>query len=357
MRRIYFIITLALISMPAIGQVRLKFINENVNVGKIQQDSLPVSFYFSYKNLSNQAVAISSIQPSSNNVKSLSKISSVAAGKDGAIAFQYINAKTTGKFKEQIIVQTDDPAQKEKTLFVYGEIVPRPQKGLNDYSYDIGGLSIAKKQVYLGEYSSSGTKTESFIVYNNSQKTMTIQNSPDNKPYISCKVTPSTIAPKKTAIVNVAYNCKAKRDFGLVKDTLLLLTDDEAMPTKLVHVAIEIQEDFSKITRETLPLAPKISISDNVFNFGKVKQGTMVECEFVIRNTGKKELVIRKIWSENENINADIFPRIRNNKDFPLKIAFMTDQLSGSVMEKIYLVSNDPQKPKLSLYIEGTIIP
>lgn len=351
------ILFVLLINLSVIGQERLKLGQSNINLGNIKQDSIPVSFTVFCENVSATPVKITAIK-AGKNIKIVSKPAIIAAKKTGVLQCQYINKSNTGAFKESFIVETDDSEEKDKTVTVYGKIIPRPEKDMHDFSFDVGGgLKITKREIYLGEYISSGIKTESFIIYNNSQKTMNIQSSPDNASHISCRVIPATIAPKKTAIVNVSYNCKAKRDFGLVKDTLLLLTDDEAMPTKMIEVSIEIEEDFSKIAKENMSLSPKISIADNVYNFGKVKQGTMVECEFVIRNVGKKELVIRKIWSENDNISADIFPRIRNGKDFPLKIAFMTDDLSGEILEKISLVSNDPKKPKLYMYIEGVIVP
>lgn len=101
---------------------------------------------------------------------------------------------------------------------------------------------------------------------------------------------------------------------------------------------------------------PQIRISKASWDFGKVREGKILEEILIIENSGDESLKLN-IRSSCECISpalsyADLKPRSRVN----LKITYDTNGDAGKKSEYIFLDSNDPEHPQLPWLIEGEVM-
>ncbi len=100
------------------------------------------------------------------------------------------------------------------------------------------------------------------------------------------------------------------------------------------------------------PQSPKISISEEEWDFGKIKEDERPVHSFTIKNTGREELVISRIRSScgcaATMLSSD---NIQLGKSAELKVTFNPTGYNGLVKKDIYIESNDPQLPKAKVTI------
>jgi len=105
---------------------------------------------------------------------------------------------------------------------------------------------------------------------------------------------------------------------------------------------------------------PTISISEEEWDFGKVKEDERPVHIFTIKNTGREELIISRVRSScgcaATMLSSD---NIQPGKSAELKVTFNPTGYNGLVKKDIYIESNDPQLPKakITVIIEVEPIP
>jgi len=97
---------------------------------------------------------------------------------------------------------------------------------------------------------------------------------------------------------------------------------------------------------------PTISISEEEWDFGKIKEDERPVHSFTIKNTGREELVISRIRSSCGcaaiMLSSD---NIQPGKSAELKVTFNPTGYNGLVKKDVYIESNDPQLPKAKVTI------
>lgn len=101
---------------------------------------------------------------------------------------------------------------------------------------------------------------------------------------------------------------------------------------------------------------PKIKFKENVWDFGKVKQGEVLSHEFVFANEGDATLVIQKV-STSCGCTAALASadKIQPGKEGRIEIKFDTRGYGGQVRKLVYVDSNDPSEGHRQLEIAADI--
>jgi len=101
---------------------------------------------------------------------------------------------------------------------------------------------------------------------------------------------------------------------------------------------------------------PKIRFKEEAWNFGKVKQGSVLAHEFVFTNEGDATLVIQKV-STTCGCTAALASdeKIAPGKEGKIEVKFDTRGYGGLVNKLIYVDSNDPAQPRQQLQISADI--
>jgi len=103
---------------------------------------------------------------------------------------------------------------------------------------------------------------------------------------------------------------------------------------------------------------PTISISEEEWNFGKIKEDERPVHIFTLKNTGREELIISRVRSScgctATMLSSD---NIQSGKSAELKVTFNPTGYNGLVKKDIYIESNDPQLPKAKITITTEVEP
>lgn len=104
--------------------------------------------------------------------------------------------------------------------------------------------------------------------------------------------------------------------------------------------------------------SPAIVINTPVFNFGKVREGSIVEHEFKIQNQGNATLEVEKIYPACGCTVAVLSSdSIASGGEGSIKVTFDTEGFNGFKAKNIRIYTNDPQKPSSVVSLEGEVIP
>ena len=120
-----------------------------------------------------------------------------------------------------------------------------------------------------------------------------------------------------------------------------------------IVVAFEGEEGMSE---EEMARAPKIEFREKVFNFGNMQQRSSVEHDFVFTNTGKSDLLIRKV-SSSCGCTA-VSPKektIKPGQSSSIKAIFSSGTRVGRQNKSITIITNDPVSPNVILRVSGTV--
>lgn len=105
-------------------------------------------------------------------------------------------------------------------------------------------------------------------------------------------------------------------------------------------------------------LPPTISLSEEEWNFGKIKEDERPVHIFTINNIGREELIINRVRAAcgctATMLSSDNIPP---GKSAELKVTFNPTGYNGLVKKDIYLESNDPQLPKAKITIIADVEP
>ena len=121
-------------------------------------------------------------------------------------------------------------------------------------------------------------------------------------------------------------------------------------------VAEEIEEDFSKLTQKDLENAPKAEFNTLQYDFGTVKSGDPVNYDFVLKNTGKTDLIIRKIKASCGCTTATPSKSVlKPGESTGRSTSFRTAGYSGRQGKTITVITNDPRNSTLILRLTGNV--
>lgn len=102
--------------------------------------------------------------------------------------------------------------------------------------------------------------------------------------------------------------------------------------------------------------APKIKFKEDLWDFGRVKQGQMLTHSFLFQNEGDAELVIKKVRTSCGCTAALISKKkITPGEEGEIRVTFNTQGYEGSVSKYIYVESNDASEPRKQLTVSAGI--
>ena len=105
-------------------------------------------------------------------------------------------------------------------------------------------------------------------------------------------------------------------------------------------------------------VGPRIEVDQNYWDFGPVEEGQNYKKVFLVKNIGNQELLIKSILTSCGCTTTKISStRIDSNKNSELEVTYNTEGAeSGKDSKDIYIISNDPQNPRVKITIEVMIV-
>ena len=122
-----------------------------------------------------------------------------------------------------------------------------------------------------------------------------------------------------------------------------------------VLVFSNIQNNSSNATQNNSGLQPRILVSEEEWDFGKVTQGEKPTHIFIVKNGGEGDLIIEGVKESCACIEVSIsITRIQPGESAELKVSYDTTDYVGKDEKHLHIYSNDPQVPdkRINLYVE-----
>ncbi len=92
---------------------------------------------------------------------------------------------------------------------------------------------------------------------------------------------------------------------------------------------------------------PKLHVEEGFFDFGNIKEGEIVEHDFVIKNVGSGELKITKVRASCGCTAAAPKKNVlKPGESTIIHVSFNTSRRSGAQHKYVYIMSNDPKGPQ-----------
>lgn len=106
--------------------------------------------------------------------------------------------------------------------------------------------------------------------------------------------------------------------------------------------------------------APRLSVSEEVYDFGEVKEGIFVVHQFILRNVGDSLLTFTRQPSTTCGCTSAPLPQmtLAPGESIPLEVRFESTGYGGyRVVKYIYVYSDDPEASQVRLAIQGYVVP
>ena len=140
---------------------------------------------------------------------------------------------------------------------------------------------------------------------------------------------------------------------------ILVFSNIQNKPSSATQNNSTIQNNPSSVTQNNAGPQPKLLVSEEEWDFGKVTRGEKPTHIFIVKNGGEGDLIIEGLKESCDCIVASISATlIQPGGSAELKVSYDTTDYVGKDEKHIHIYSNDPQVPdkRINLYVETEVL-
>lgn len=351
--------------MLCMAQPKIEFENTTHDFGKIKEEGGKVSGKFVFKNVGNEPLELTNVRPGCGCTAANYTKGAIAPGETGYIEATYNPYNRPGVFNKNIRVTTNEPQfiENEKAtphmIFIKGEVIKRPPTEFEKAGYTkTAGMLRIKEPDVAHNLLNTENVTDTFYVKNFWTKPVSFKmEQPSEFVTEVNRSFGSELQPGQEGFLVLKYDASKRKQFGQVKDMIVYTTNDSLEPTKRIHYALNIREDFSKLTPKQLKNAPVSQISTEEIHFGEMQRKTKKSETFKVTNTGKNPLIIRAINSNNSlfKVNASM-TEIPSGTSAEITVSFTAPSRASTQDASIELLTNDPANSLRTIKISAKVL-
>ncbi len=168
--------------------------------------------------------------------------------------------------------------------------------------------------------------------------------------------TKEPILPGKTGTITAVYNSSGRP--GPFHKSITVLSNNSEKPQHVLYIKGEVgpKDLNSAPNEEQKALSPRLAVGSTNYSFGKLEKGQKVVARFLIRNTGRKPLVIQGVKSAcNCVVHRVSKAEIKAGEVATLELRYAPAML-GEQNEVVTVLSNDLIMPNLKLTLKATVV-
>jgi hypothetical protein len=357
MKKISALFTLLVLSFSLWAQTgNMTFDNMSHDFGTIKEEDGPVSHDFKFTNTGKAPLIISNVKASCGCTTPEWTKDPVLPGKTGFIRAVYNTANRPGNFNKSLTITANtEPAT--TTLFINGVVVPKPKTPEEEFPKITGNIRYASDILDFGRITTKDTISKTFTLYNAGAGPVTFLNPTGMPKFLTVKIMPSTVFSKQTTKLKITYDPKKKNDLGPVSDNISLTTNEPTANKKVFTVKADINEYFPPLAAQALALAPKIELSGSPLDMGSVKSKSVTTAYIDFTNTGKQDLVIRKVRTiGNSLIATPEKTTIKPGMKGRIKVTYAAGDKPTVEQFLVWIYSNDPAMPTQQASVKVVVI-
>lgn len=335
---------------------QIEFAEKSHDFGQIPEQEGPVQHTFEFTNTGEVPVKILGVQAACGCTTPAWTKEAIAPGETGTVVAEYDPTNRPGAFNKTLTVNTStEPSV--VILNIKGTVKPKPRTAADDFPTEMGSLRVKYRGFNMGNVTTEAPVSKVFEVYNQGAEPLVFQEEVLAPEHITVSFRPQELAPGSRGELILTYDVKARNELGWVSDNLVFFTNEaEEENRKSFSVMATIEEYFAPMTEEEMARAPRLQLDKTKHDFGNVKEGTTVETEFVITNTGKQELNIRKTKANcGCTVSTPEKDTLAPGESSNVKVTFDTRGRRGNQYKTVTIFSNDPLAPTQTVTIKGDV--
>ncbi|TDO05062.1 DUF1573 domain-containing protein [Sunxiuqinia elliptica] len=358
MRKFYVLLILVAVAFNySIGQTvkaKIDFESLEHDFGTFKEEQGSQSYSFKFTNNGASPLILNNVRAACGCTTPQWTKEPVAPGQSGFIKVSYNPRNRPGPFNKTVTV-TSNAENTTVVLRIKGVVEQREKTLAEKYPREIGPLRAKTNHLSFVKIAENDVKTEELEVINDSGESVKVDfKTPPG--HLTVKAEPATIPAKGKGKIIVTYDAGKINSYGFMMHRIYLTLNGESNYRNSIGISATIEEDFSALTPEELASAPVVSFDEKAHDFGDINQGDEVEHTFTIKNSGKRDLIIRRVKTscgctavtpEKKIISA--------NESVPLKVKFNSRGKRGRQNKSITVITNDPKNPTTILRVSTNI--
>ncbi len=279
----------------------------------------------------------------------------IAPGKGGEIKVTYNAQGRPGNFMKTVWIFTNSTADQRTKLAIKGNVLGKNTSatGVN-YRAEIGDLYVKSRYLPMLDVRIGDVKTENILVYNPTDKAMSISftNVPE---YVTLKAVPEVLKAGEEGRIEVTFDAEKSADWGLHKCMFNILVNKKAYDNNQIVISADIKEKYKALTNEEYAKAPVVGVENKYLTFEDATSTSQKVVEIV--NKGKSDLLIRKVSSSNDAFTAKVKSnKIRPGKEAEIEITFDPSLAKAKVAKAmVYIVTNDPRSQTTVIDVRASV--
>ncbi|MFA8432927.1 MAG: DUF1573 domain-containing protein [Marinifilaceae bacterium] len=336
------------------GKPTMKFDSKEYDFGTFKEETGKITHSFEFVNTGNQPIIINNVRSSCGCTSPDWSRKPVAPGQKGFIKATFDPRNRPGQFNKTVTV-TANTSPSVNILRIKGKVIPRVKTVKDLYPQEMAGLRLKSRHLSFTRVKNSDKKEASLKIVNTSEEPLrlTFNRVPA---HLTIKTEPEVLKPNEKGEIVAVYDASKKHDWGFVIDYVDLKINDVSNPRHRLTVSATIEEDFNNMTEEQKAQAPKVEFKEKVFDFGQLNQGEKAEHVFVMRNSGKSDLIIRKTKAScGCTAISPLKKVIQPGEQTEIKVVFNSRGKRGRQNKMITVITNDPLASIVRLRVTGNV--
>ncbi len=334
----------------------IKFDTKQKDIGTVYEENGTIKIDFKFTNTGTQPLIINKVKTPTIKLKADWTQHPILPQKTGVITLYYNPAKEKGNFKKAITIFSN--AKNNITIInIVGHIIPRPLTPEELYPVVLNQLRFKAEgaKLFFNNIKNTENKKDTihFINYSNNNVTISFKEVPKHI-FLNC--IPQTLTPKQKGIITVEFDARKIEEYGYTYERISLGINNVFNYQNELAINAIIEEDFSKLTKEQIENAPNVEFTNTKFNFGNIEHGRILTHKFFFKNTGKSDLIIRKIkLGCGCTTYTNKKQRIKPNEESFIEVRFNSQGRRGRQHKFITFITNAPVNSTIKLEIIGNI--
>jgi len=355
--KIPFFLSLVLIVSTALAQQadQLIFNETSHDFGTINEQAGNAVFEFTFTNNSGRPINIVSVAASCGCTTPGWTKETIDPGKKGSIKASFDPKGRPGFFNKTLTVNTNLNGP-PIVLSIRGSVTnEKMENDVSRFTASNGSVKTRTREINFGKiFINRPAVSQEMPMYNTAAKTIKIDSikTPD---YLKVEL-PDSIPSQQKVIMKVTYNPMLRNQYGFLTDKIVLVTNDETMPRKSYPVFATVEEFFLPLSAEDNDKVPVMSLESGEIDFGNFNMGSTVEKSIKLRNTGKKELLLRFIQPNCPCLVVKTDKeKAKPGDEVKITISWTSEGKHGAQNKAITIYSTDPANPVQRVALKANI--
>lgn len=344
-----FLFVFLLFCLSSFSQPVISFSSKLHDFGAIKEVNGAVSYDFEFVNTGSAPILVKNVESSCGCTSPEWTRQPVLPGKKGFVKATFDPKDRPGYFDKTITVYSNArPAVIE--LKIKGTVEGKTRTVLDDYPYELpSGLRLPLEHISLMKVSKGEVKQMQIGVFNNAGKPADVAFA-EVPSHIRISIEPAQLPNQGKGVILAHYDTKQHGEYGLNKEKVTIIVNGKKYD---LPVSVFIEEDLRAVDLAT---APFIDADKKYHNFGTTSSATPVSYTYQLKNTGKKVLNIRRIYTNDERVVARVEKsEVQPGGSVPLVVNTLPGAEAGKVTCLISIISDSPSSPELNIRFYGEI--